>query len=344
MNENTKKREYPAIGPSELRQDPVSGEWVVIATGRARRPHDFASAKEKKDLQPRDACPFEVLFPDARSVYALGDDGRDDDWFVQAVPNKYPAFVEGVCPVLREIGPYRAIDGIGFHEVVITRDHERSIGAMTAAETELILRVYQDRFLAIKKDLCVRYISVFHNQGPEAGATIAHPHSQIIATPVVPPDIGRSIAGSGAYFQTHNICVHCATIAYERRAGERVVYENEHALVLAPFASKTAFELRVLPLRHEAYFEAAEASVRLGVADALTVALARISEGLGDPDYNFFLHTAPVGEANRFGHYHWHIEIIPKTAVWAGFEIGTGIEISTIAPEDAASFLRDITV
>ena len=345
MNEDAEQTKHPSHAPSELRQDPVSGEWVVIATGRAKRPQDFASAPQKRATPSAYPCPFEVLFPNAHSVYARDGGTNADEWLVQVVPNKYPAFVGGACPVLREVGPYRVTDGIGFHEVVITREHARPLGVQTSTEAELVLRAYQDRFRAIKADSCMRYISVFHNHGPLAGATIEHPHSQIIATPVIPPDIGRSIAGSHAYAQTHGgACVHCAVLRHELRAGERVVYENNDAVVLAPFASKTAFELRVMPRTHCAYFEEAGASERRGVAEALTVSLARIAKGLGDPDYNFFLHTAPVGPPESFSHYHWHIEIIPKTAVWAGFEIGTGIEISTISPEEAAAFLKNVIV
>lgn len=341
---------------SELRQDLVSGDWVVIATSRAKRPHDFIIRKRDAFSQPKDTCPFETLHGNARAVYSLRDSsasqnggaphssGMPDDWWVQVVPNKYPALTAGACPTVERHGPYQTVAGIGVHEVVITRDHERALDAMAVPEAELALRAYQDRLIAITQDPCIRYVSIFYNHGPQAGATIAHPHSQIIATPVIPPDISRSIAGSGAYFQIHHECVHCVALAYERQARERVVYENEHAAVLAPFASKTAFELRVLPLRHEAYFEAADAAVRHGVAEALIAALAKLSKGLDRPDYNFFLHTAPVAEENRFAHYHWHIEIIPKTAVWAGFEIGTGIEISVITPESAAAFLRNISV
>ncbi|MEK7099050.1 MAG: DUF4921 family protein [Patescibacteria group bacterium] len=342
MNEDREKQPS-ADAPSELRQDPVSGEWVVIATGRAKRPHDFVSVRQRTTTQSKDMCPFERMFPAARGVYRRDGGNTADDWFVQVVPNKYPAFVEGACPVLREDGPYRVTDGIGFHEIVITRDHERPLGLQTPAEADLVLQAYQDRFRAIKQDPCIRYISVFHNHGPQAGATIEHPHSQIIALPVIPPDISRSIAGSQAYGEAHGgACVHCAVLKHELRSGERVVYENKDAVVLAPFASKTAFELRIMPRTHGAYFENAGVSERQGAAEALAVSLDCLFKGLGDPDYNFFLHTAPVGHAEMFSHYHWHIEIIPKTAVWAGFEIGTGIEISSISPEEAALFLKTI--
>lgn len=329
---------------SELRQDLVSGDWVVIATGRARRPREFAAApRGDTSVLPLSSCPFEALHEEMRAVYSR-EGAAPGDWLVQVVANKYPAFTQGACPVFRQHGAYQAIDGIGWHEVVVTRDHARPLGRMTAAEADLVLQAYQDRFAAISRDPCIRYISVFHNHGPRAGATIAHPHSQIIALPVIPPDIGRSIAGSRAYFERHQACVHCAVLAYEREAKERIVYENEHAVVFTPFASRAAFELRVMPIMHEAHFEAALPARRRGIAEALTAALARLDKGLGAPDYNFFLHTAPVGIAEDALHYHWHLEIIPKTAVWAGFEIGTGIEISTIAPEEAAAFLRDIAL
>lgn len=333
---------------SELRQDVVSGDWVVIATGRAKRPSDFVFGARATPPPVREACPFDLLHEKAAVTYARdGTTGTGgDDWFVQVVPNKYPAFAEGACPVFRERGPYRAIDGIGYHDVVVTREHDRPLARMAADEADLVLRAYQDRCRAIREDPCIRYISVFHNHGPQAGATVAHPHSQIIATPVVPPDIGRSVAGSQAYFAEYRACIHCAILAYELRVRERVVYENQDAVVFAPFASKTAFELRVMPKVHQAHFEVAEPGVRMHVAEALVTALGRLAQGLDRPDYNFFLHTAPIGGEGEAGHdhYHWHFEIIPKTAVWAGFEIGTGIEISTIAPEDAAAFLRDISV
>lgn len=332
-------------GASELRQDLVSGDWVVIATGRARRPHDFAVPRDDAFWRESPSCPFEDLQPSARLAYDARGNKATDEWAVQVVPNKYPALTDGACPVPRLHGPYQAIDGIGRHEVVITRDHARPLGRMHAAEADLVMRAYQERFQALAQDPCVRYISVFHNHGPRAGATIAHPHSQIIALPAIPPDVSRSIAGSRAYFERQGSCVHCAVLAYEREAGERMICENEHAAVFAPFASRAAFELRVMPRMHEARFEATSPECRRGVAEALAAALARLDAGLGGPDYNFFLHTAPLnGASEDAAHYHWHLEIIPKTAVWAGFEIGTGIEISTIAPEDAAAFLRDISV
>lgn len=344
---------------SELRQDIVSGDWVVVAIGRSRRPH--AGKKSEFFKQPARLCPFKEL-PEPLVLYAHdGVRGAPQhpsagqhpgsphiwgaEWWVVVVPNKYPAFFrKDTCAVFRAKGPYRVTDGVGFHEVVITKDHERSIAQMRDEEVEMALRAYQDRYLALMKDECVKYISVFHNHGREAGASISHPHSQIIAVPIIPSDVGRSLKGASEFFHKHKQCVHCVILEYEMKTKERIVYENDACIVVAPYASRTAFELRIYPKRHYAYFEELSSGERLGLANAFRVTLAKLFLGLENPDYNFFLHTAPVEHSKEFGHYHWHFEILPKTAVWAGFEIGTGIEIAVVSPEETADTLRKIKV
>lgn len=340
---------------SELRQDAVSGDWVVMATGRAKRPHDFLREKRPAFNQPKRSCPFETLRHNAFVVRAADGTRRPDRWWTQVIPNKYPALGEDrpaharppgsgpdLCAVLHRVGPYQWTEGAGFHDVVVTRDHTRSFALMSPAEVDAVFGAYQERIRALAKKECVEYVSVFHNHGMAAGATISHPHSQIAALPVIPPDVGRSIKGSAGYFKKRRSCVHCAIVQYELKEGARVIYENGACAVVAPYASKTAFEMRVFPKRHSAYFEGMGSDERAGAAAAFQAVLAKLHRGLHNPDYNFFLHTAPVRGGNQFEHYHWHIEILPKTAIWAGFEIGTGIEISTIAPETAAAFLRKI--
>lgn len=339
---------------SELRQDLVSGDWVLIATGRARRPNEFARRPVRGEVEAKAGCPFERLLPSARLVYdragvahksvAKNRSSLVREWWVQVVPNKYPAFGHGACALERTVGPYRWQDGVGFHEVVISRDHTRSIAEMSVPEVSSLIRAYRDRYLALKEDECVQYISIFHNHGRAAGATISHPHSQIIAVPVIPPDVARSIRGSAIYFGNNRECVHCRMLRYELEDGRRIIHENQDFVALCPFVSRSAFEVRIFPLRHEPDFETiADPAIR-SLAGALRTALAKLSRGLARPAYNFFIHTTPASVVGAARYYHWHVEIIPKTAVWAGFEIGTGIEISTISPEAAAAFLRRIKV
>lgn len=329
---------------SELRQDVVSHDWVVIATGRAKRPHDFIKQKRLKFVQPRRNCPFEKLHSDALIAFSLDGVRGRENWQVEVIPNKYPAFGRGMCKFSHYVGPYQWAEGVGFHEVVVSRDHLRSFGEMSDEEAELMIRAYQERYMALEKETCIKYISIFHNHGRLAGATMSHPHSQIIAIPVIPPDVKRSVEGSLRYFYAHRVCVHCMVLRYERKVKVRVVYENDLFLAIAPYATKTAFEIRIFPKKHRAHFEDMDLKERMAFAHTLRVALGKLYQGLRNPDYNFFLHTAPIGERKEFHNYHWHMEILPKTAIWAGFEIGTGIEIATIAPETAAAFLRKIKV
>ncbi|MEK9194816.1 MAG: DUF4921 family protein [Patescibacteria group bacterium] len=329
---------------SELRRDIVSGAWVVIATGRGKRPHDFLKQKQTIFNQPKTVCPFEN--PDSPFFLAYDHEGRmtDENWQVQVIANKYPAFGKGVCAVFQHAGPYEWTEGVGHHEVVISRDHRKSLGMMTDREAELIFRAYQARYLAVRDDPCVEYVSIFHNHGRLAGASISHPHSQIIAIPVIPPDIAHSLKGSKEYTKKNGSCVHCLIIDFELKENVRIIYKNEKFVVVSPYASRSAFEMRVYPRHHEAHFEAITDMDRLLLANAMRTALAKLNVGLKNPDFNFFLHTAPTKDSKALDHYHWHFEIIPKTAIWAGFEIGTGIEISTIAPEVAAKFLRNIKI
>lgn len=329
---------------SELRQDIVSGEWVVIATGRSKRPHDFLAQARVRKEDPRDSCPFEGVHDNALLRYSLGSEEKSEDWWVQVVPNKFPAFGKGGCGDVNKTGPYKWIEGTGSHEVIITRDHTRPLGVMSDDEALLVMRAYLERYRALKGTFCTEYVSIFHNHGPLAGATMTHPHSQLIAIPVVPPDVRRSLHGSARYFDEKKTCVHCDVIRYEISAAERVVYENEFFVVIAPFASKSAFELRVFPRAHSPHFEETSPEASRALANAMRTALGKIHAGLNDPDFNFFLHTAPVLDSEEFNYYHWHFEIIPKTAIWAGFEIGTGIEISVLTPERATEFLRDVTI
>lgn len=347
--------EKPETKFSELRQDLVSGEWVVIATGRGRRPNDFAvkNGEKAKTTAPAN-CPFDFLEDDAKlvvtkkgEVMETGKINREsaNDWFVSVIPNKYPALsLVNRCAEFYPAGPYRFTEGVGFHEVIVTRPHDRTMAEMSVTEVAHVVRSYRERYKKLSDEECIEYISILHNHGPLSGASVAHPHSQLIAIPVVPPDVLRSIAGSERYFVTKKQCVHCVIVDFEQKEGKRVIFENEHFIAFAPFASHAAFEIRIFPKRHEAEFQLIDETELLAFAEAFRVALAKLHYGLKNPSYNFFIHTAPTKPKGGYLHYHWHLEILPKTSVWGGFEFGTGIEISTIAPEDAAEFLRNVKV
>ncbi len=331
------KQLVPDVPASELRFDPVSQGWVVIATGRAKKPEQFVKPKEESHgVGEEDPCFFCDLKTQLPPKLLKGE---GDNWKIAVVPNKYPAFTCCFSLDEQEIGPYKKINGLGFHEVVITRDHQKHIGQFTVEEVKELVDVYQERYLELMKEKFINYISIFHNHGYAAGASVAHPHSQIIATPVIDPGLSDSLDGSEKYFHQHERCIHCDMIAEDLKDGRRIIFENEKFVALCPFASKVAFEMRIYPKEHHAFFEQLGNEEKAQFAEALSAAMKMIDAALQDPPYNFFIHTAPCN-GKEYEHYHWHWECFPKTSVWAGFELSTGIEISVIEPEKAAEFLR----
>jgi UDPglucose--hexose-1-phosphate uridylyltransferase len=222
---------------------------------------------------------------------------------------------------------------------VVTRDHKKSIARFSIAEVKELVDVYQARYLNLMEKPFVNYVSIFHNHGEAAGASIAHPHSQIITTPLIDIDIKRALLNSRRYFKTHKKCIYCQMNNWERKVKKRVVFENRDFLAVCPFASKVAFQVIISPKKHLSYFEKITEEEKWQLAESFQTVFKKLYKGLKDPAYNFYLHTAPC-DGKKYNCYHWHWTVLPKTAIWAGFEIGTRMEISTIEPEKAAEYLR----
>ena len=319
--------------PSELRFDPLTRDWVIIATGRGRRPETFKKdlpagrqGGKKAIIPSKKNCPFcQIKQKEKRQVFVI--------------PNKYPALLPSKTLNKKTDGPYEKMDGVGYHEVVITWDHQKSMAQLSLEQIQEVIDVYQARYLELMKKPFIRYVSIFHNHGPEAGASIFHPHSQIIATPVIDPDLNRAILNSQKYFKENKKCIYCLMDKWDKKTKKRIVFENKEFLVVCPFVSKAAFEMIISPKKHLAYFERISTEQKKYLAEALRAALNKLYRALNNPAYNFYLHTAPC-DARNYDFYHWHFTILPKTSIWAGFELGAGIEISTIEPEKAAAYLR----
>jgi UDPglucose--hexose-1-phosphate uridylyltransferase len=322
---------------SELRHDLVSGNWVLLSTRRGMRPHELKSGPKRKPT-PISRCPFEYPFRDRSPIYLAGP---KDNWRLAVVSNKYPAVVHGSGAVKAEHnGFYEPVMGSGYHELVITRSHYDNFPHLAPEDARAVFHVFQERYRDLAKEKEVVYISIFHNWGPAAGASVYHPHYQILTVPIVPSYIERALQTSEAYFRKHKRSVHDVLMNYELKKRKRIVFENREAVVLAPYVSREPFELRVYPKRCNPYFEDAVAEELSGTVAALQIALLKLEKKLHDPDYNFLIHTAPVAGKKHHHHYKWHIEVIPKLNVDAGFELGTGIEINTVDPDDAARILR----
>lgn len=335
------KKEFP----SELRYDVSSGDWVVIASGRAKRPEMFKREERIKKEDSEKECPF-CDFDNLKNAIVSFEEGKKVDkltenWSTISVPNKFPAFLPADELEKRyENSLYQTMNAVGYHEVVITKDHRLSLGELPVDKVREVLALYKDRYLDLKEKKHVNYISIFHNHGVEAGASIAHPHSQILTTPLIDVDLNKALEKGRSYSETKKHCVYCQMNEWEMEKRERIVYENDLFLVICPFASKAAFQTIISPKKHLAYFEEIAEEELDMLADAFKVALSKIHKGLNDPSFNFYLHCAP-SDGMDHGYYHWHWTIIPKTSTWAGFELGARMEISTIKPEDAAKYLRE---
>jgi len=342
---NVKKSDKPKF-PSELRLDLISKDWVVIATGRAKRPEAFKKKGHGVGEISKELCPFCNIKNQERPVlvYADGEKMENDklpkSWTTVVFPNKYPAFLpHSHLDEKIEGNLYEKMNAVGFCEIVVTRDHKKSLALLPKSHMKEVIDSYQERYLDLSKKKFVNYISIFHNHGFEAGASQPHPHSQIITTPLIDIDLQKALFNSEKHFGKSKKCVYCEMNEWERKVRKRIVFENEDFLVICPFASRSAFEVIISPKNHLPYFERINEKEKWGLAEAFQVALKKIYKGLSDPAYNFYLHTAPCDEKD-YSYYHWHWTIMPKTATFAGFELGARMEISTIEPEKAAEYLK----
>ncbi len=339
---------------SELRQDIFSGRWVIIAAERSKRPDDFRPASEKKEIPSSGFCPFcegneSKTPPEVYSYRKNSSKPNRPGWLVRVVPNKFPALNRGGAPLLREEGDglFRWMNGVGVHEVVIeTPEHDKELPDLSLSHLQRVIEAYRQRVRQIEAERQYKYVHVFKNKGKEAGASLAHPHSQIVATPIIPKRVSEELHISGELYQRFGECVFCRLIKEEIKRGDRLIYQNDHFCVVTPFAPRFPFEMRVYPFRHVAWFSELGVSEALSLARALKTVLGRLRKALYDPPYNFFIHQAPnpnLEEEHNSGWalaFHWHMEIIPVLTRVAGFEWGTGFYINPVAPETAASFLR----
>ena len=336
---------------SQLRYDLINRDWVVIAAGRGMKAETFKKKKRQQIKIPKKNCPFCNIKDKEKPllVYSQGkkipfQKGIPENWTTVVVSNKFPAFLPySKLEKKTEGNLYQKMNAVGFCELVITKDHQKHFPHFKISQIKEVLDVYQTRYLKLMKKKFVNYISIFHNHGIEAGASQPHPHSQIITTPLIDIDLKRALSNSRKYFKKEKKCIYCSMGKWEQKVKKRIVFENKDFIVLCPFASKVAFEMIISPKKHLSYFEDITESEKEYLAEAFKEALSRLYKGLGDPAYNFYLHTAPCDKEN-YNFYHWHWTILPKIAILAGFEIGTQMEISTIKPEKAAEYLKKITL
>ena len=339
---------------AELRKDPILGRWVIIATERSKRPGSY-HVEKATSYTKIEKCPFceghENMTPP--EVYALRDEKSKPNtpgWKVRVVPNKYPAL--GINAPLKNssIGMFDMMTGFGAHEVLIeTPDHRREAKEQSIDEIKNWIYALQERVKTLYNDTRFRYVLIFKNKGRTAGASLSHPHHQIIATPVTPKRIRERLDGALEYFKLKKRCIFCDMMKEEINVGDRIVYENDAFIAFCPYASRFPFETWILPKDHRIdFYDKMVVEKASSLAGILKTVLQKISKAIGEPEYNYIVHAAP----NRFprkGHwhtieddYHWHIELFPRLVRTAGFEWGSGFYINPTPPENAARFMREI--
>jgi UDPglucose--hexose-1-phosphate uridylyltransferase len=332
----------------EYRRDPVTGRWVIIAPERSRRPLGLASTKPHPRLDAeRDTCPF-CSGRESRSppeLFAIRKAGTQPDtpgWSLRVVPNKFPAVRDMTVNLSNGYGmQLESLPGFGLHEVVIECPRHISNPAhLTDAELGQVFVAYRERIAALTRDSRVKFVSVFKNVGAEAGASLAHSHSQVVAIPMVPEVVQTEITGAKESFAATGHCLFCEMIERECREKVRIVAETPRFVAFTPYASRFAYEIWVLPRTHASHYETLSDADANELASLLRSILGKLDAVLTYPAYNYFLHTGPAREV-LMAEYHWHLELFPRTSRVAGFEWASGCFINAVPPEQAASELRD---
>jgi UDPglucose--hexose-1-phosphate uridylyltransferase len=332
----------------ELHQDVITGNWVAIASGRAKRPHDFAVGRGEPAALPKykQDCPFcnAAKYPQAPDVLRLPN---NDAWQVHMFPNKFPAFSPKEEFRIWNSGPYRAMESIGYHEILALRHHNQIEALMTLHELQLQIEALVLRYRQLRTLPAINYIQIIKNHGPEAGGSIEHPHNQIFAIPILPPDVSEKLQGAERYAQQHGKNVFDVIVETEMQGGKRLIYSNEHFIAFCPFASRVPFETWIVPRGNQPFFEQLDPAQRHSLADVMQQVFGRLYVGLKNPSYNYFIHSTPCDDTGftcsleSFKHYRWHMEIMPRLGIVGGFELGTNVDITTAVPEESAAFLSE---
>lgn len=330
---------------SELRRDPTSGQWVIIAPERGRRPHEGSAARrDRRDLPPYvESCPFcpgneHITPPPVFETPAAGEAGR---WQMRAFPNKFPALTTAASPEPRSDEPlFAAVSGQGAHEVLVETPLHNGLPAdRDDGQMAVLMRAYQQRYRDLASVDYVKYVLIFKNQGDEAGTSLAHPHSQIVAAPVVPENVRRRIEVASEYHDRTGRCVYCDVAAEELTLAARIVRDDDEFVVFHPFAAAHPGETWIVPLKHEPSFESVSRELLEALGSTLLRTLRQLRSAFGDPDFNYAIHSAPP-DGQKYPHYHWRVQIVPRMAKAAGLELGSGMYVNPLAPEEAAATMR----
>ncbi len=327
----------------ELRQNKTTREWVIIATERAKRPEEFKSKEQKKPLpEIKPDCVFCAGNEDKTppESFRIGLNGKG--WKVRVMPNKFAALNPDAGNLSSDTGIFRKMAGYGYHEVIVESQKHNAITALLPEnDVADILRAYKNRYTFMAQDKEIKGIIIFKNHGAAAGTSLEHPHSQVVAMPVVPHQVRSRMDIAITNYDDHHECLYCRILKDELKEGTRIIAETGHFACFTPFAALTPFHTWIFPKRHSASFGQITETELEDLAKILRLSLRKFYFGLIDPDFNYVIRSAPTDSCDA-SYFHWYLSIIPRLTKSAGFELGSGMFINVSLPEENAEFLREV--
>ncbi len=329
----------------ELRLNLISREWVVVGTSHARKPEDFRVRGNERHYSSEyvSTCPF-CVGNESKTPDELLRIPKDGPWSVRVTANKFPVLDEEGERIRTNLGMKRIVSGVGLHEVIIESPrHDTTLALQEPEEVARVIRVYRNRFRSVFDDKRVQHAIIFKNHGPGSGTSISHPHTQLIATPVMPQQVRFRVDESMRYFDNTGECLMCATLKDEMQDGRRIIVDTEHFVAFVPFASLSPFHMWIFPKVHRPSFGMLPDEHIHGLAECLRLTLLKLHKGLNDPSYNFAIRSLSPFRS-RSEYIHWYLSIVPNVSRATGFELGTGMYVNQAIPEEVAEFLRGVRV
>jgi UDPglucose--hexose-1-phosphate uridylyltransferase len=329
---------------SELRQNLATKDWVIVAHERARRPHDFAAANRRprtEDLPDHDdACPFCTGREEETPTPTLCWPAKGP-WQLRAFPNRYPALQPDTDHSQCLTGLKRCVSGVGYHEVLVeTPRHNICPALQSPEEIQLTFKAFQHRGRRMVRDPHVEHIVYYKNHGPAAGTSLIHPHCQLLGLPMIPRDTRQRIEEARRSVDDTGVCPYCRMLEMELADRERLVAENQLFVAFVPYAANSPFHIWVLPRLHRPSFLKIGDDELASLGGLMREVLGKLYHGLGDPDYNYIIRSAPMRDVDS-DYLHWYLSIVPRVTKSAGFELGSGMYINPALPEESAALLRD---
>ncbi|XP_061374025.1 ADP-glucose phosphorylase [Gastrolobium bilobum] len=326
----------------ELRKDAVSNRWVIFSPARAKRPSDFKS-KSPSDPNPNNQqqhCPFCIGHEHECAPEIFRVPSNNPDWKIRVIQNLYPALSRNLTEP-GDASSGSVLNGFGFHDVVIeTPVHSVQLSDLSPEEIGQVFVAHTKRIEQVATHDSIKYVQVFKNHGASAGASMSHSHSQMLALPIIPPNVSARVGSMKDYFDQTGKCCIC-----EIQSEDLLIDSSTNFFSLVPFAATFPFEIWIVPRYHSAHFHELDAEKAVDLGGLLKLMLRKMSLQLNNPPFNFMIHTCPLhGNESELAYTHWFIQIVPQLIGIAGFEIGTGCYINPVFPEDAAKVLREVNV